>query len=99
MATKTKKATPKTTAKVTATAAKGTVAKKATVAKAVDDQKIKLLVAENPKRGKSRDRFALHRDGQTVEAYIARSVKAGNTSSIARADLRWDVGKGLIAVQ
>jgi hypothetical protein len=93
MATKTKKATPKTTAKVTPKAdAKVTP-------KAGDDQKIKLLVAENPKRGKSRDRFALYQNGQTVEQYVARSVKAGNTISIARADLRWDLGKGLIAVQ
>jgi hypothetical protein len=100
MATKTKKATRKTTAKVTkVTVAKATDDKAATTAKSADDQTIRLLVSENPKRGKSRDRFALYQNGQTVEAYIARSIKAGNTSSIARADLRWDLGKGLIAVQ
>jgi hypothetical protein len=64
-----------------------------------DDQKIKILVTENPKRGKSRDRFALYQNGQTVEQFVARIVKAGNPVSMARADLRWDVTKGLIAVQ
>jgi hypothetical protein len=95
---KTTKKTPKTTAKVTATVAKRTVAK-ATAHKATDGKTIKVLVAENPKRGKCRERFALYQNGQTVEEYVARSVKAGNTSSIARADLRWDVSKRLIAVQ
>jgi hypothetical protein len=105
MATKTKKATPKTKVTVAKKATDDKVTKivtpkaEAKVTKSTDDQKIKLLVAENPKRGKSHDRFALYQNGQTVEQYVARSVKAGNTSSIARADLRWDVGKGLIAVQ
>ena len=64
-----------------------------------DDKKIKVLVTENPKRGKSRDRFALYQNGQTVEQFVARIVKAGNPVSVARADLRWDMSKGLIAVQ
>jgi hypothetical protein len=64
-----------------------------------DNRKIRVLVSENPKRGKSRDRFALHRTGQTVAAYIARSVKAGNPASLAKADVRWDMAKKLIAVR
>jgi hypothetical protein len=63
-----------------------------------DNRKIKLLVDENPKRGKSRDRFALYRTGLTVEQYVERSVKAGNPVSLARADLRWDESKKLIAI-
>jgi hypothetical protein len=63
-----------------------------------DNRKIKVLVSENPKRGKSRDRFALHRTGSTVAQYVARSVKAGNAARLAMADIRWDVAKKLIAV-
>jgi hypothetical protein len=90
--TKSKKKTPaKTPVKATSTASQST-----TIG---DNKKIKLLVTENPKRGKSRDRFALYQNGQTVEQFVARIVKAGNPVSVARADLRWDLGKGLIAVQ
>jgi hypothetical protein len=94
---KSKKKTPaKTPVKATtATATIATATHKATS----DDKKIKILVTDNPKRGKSRDRFALYQNGQTVEQFVARIVKAGNPVSVARADLRWDLGKGLIAVQ
>jgi hypothetical protein len=57
-----------------------------------------VLVTENPKRGKSRDRFPLYRNGLIVEQYVERSVKAGNPVDLARADIRWDVDKKLIAV-
>jgi hypothetical protein len=84
-------------------AAKKTPATKAPAAKTPattsdDNRKIKVLVSENPKRGKSGDRFALHRTGSTVAQYVARSVKAGNAASLAMADIRWDVAKKLIAV-
>jgi hypothetical protein len=42
----------------------------------------------NPKRGKSRDRFELCRDGIFVEAALAAGVRAG--------DLRWDHAHNLI---
>jgi hypothetical protein len=58
-----------------------------------------VLVTENPKRGESRTRFARYKTGMKVADYVASCVKAGNPSSIARADLRWDVKHGLIAVK
>ena len=61
-------------------------------------QVIRLLVKENPKRGNSATRFALYRDGITVDDYVERCVKAGAPSSVARADLRWDVGRKFIAI-
>ena len=39
-----------------------------------DAQVIRLLVKENPKRGHSRERFALYRHGLSVQKYISRSV-------------------------
>lgn len=62
-------------------------------------QVIHLLVKENPKRGASRDRYALYRDGMSVDQYIDRVVKAGVSSSAARADLRWDVEREFIAIK
>jgi hypothetical protein len=44
--------------------------------------KIKINVAENPKRGASAERFALYANGMTVEAYVAK----GGTLT----DVRWD---------
>jgi hypothetical protein len=60
---------------------------------------IKLLVEENPKRGASAARFALYRNGITVDGYIKKSVEAGNDAQTARADLRWDVSHKFIALQ
>lgn len=62
-------------------------------------QVIHLLVKENPKRGNSRVRYGYYRDGMPVEDYVARCVKAGNSSSAARADLRWDVEREFIAIK
>ena len=64
------------------------------------EQVIRKLVADNPKKpeGKSYARFALYEDGITVAQYVQRSVDAGNTASLAHADLRWDTKKGFIAV-
>jgi len=55
-----------------------------------DTAKIKVLVTRNPKRGKSAIRFGLHRNGQTVKQYIEKSVEAGNSRAMARADLQWE---------
>jgi hypothetical protein len=60
--------------------------------------RIKLLVAENPKRGKSASRFALYKNGLTVDTYIEKSVAAGNTPALARADLKWDTERKFIAI-
>jgi len=63
-----------------------------------DEQVITVLVASNPKRGKSQARFGLHKTGQTVGDYVKASVDAGNPRMLARADLRWDVAHGLISI-
>ena len=64
-----------------------------------DGQVIHLLVKENPKRGDSATRFAYYRNGITVEDYVARCVKGGASSSLARADLRWDSQRKFIAIR
>lgn len=53
--------------------------------------KIKVLSAENPKRGTAAERFALYKNGMTVDEYIAAGGK--------RADVNWDVSKGFIEVK
>jgi hypothetical protein len=60
---------------------------------------IHLLVKANPKRGDSAARFAYYRNGMPVEDYVARVVKAGAASSVARADLRWDTARKFIAIR
>jgi hypothetical protein len=75
---------------------KAPVAKPKAITKA---KVISLLVKDNPKRGTSRDRFALYRNGMTVEKYVAASVAAGNSPSLARADLRWDTTRNFIAIR
>lgn len=57
------------------------------------DAKIKLLVEKgaNPKRGTAAERFALYKNGMTVDEYIAAGGK--------RADVNWDVGCGFIEVK
>jgi hypothetical protein len=59
-------------------------------AKHGDDQKLVLLVKENPKRGASADRYELYRKAKTVGDYLA----AGGL----RADLRWDEDHGYIQI-
>lgn len=53
--------------------------------------------AKNPgtKGGK---RFSLYRNGQTVQAYIDASTKAGNRAALAKADLMWDFNHEFITV-
>jgi hypothetical protein len=65
---------------------------------AKDAQVIRVLVDANPKRGASRARFARYRTGMKVEDYVAKCVKAGEPSSLARGDLRWDVARNFIAI-
>jgi phage protein D len=59
-------------------------------AKHGDDQKLVLLVKENPKRGSSAERYELYRKAKTVGDYLA----AGGL----RADLRWDEDHGYIQI-
>jgi hypothetical protein len=55
-----------------------------------ESAKIELLVKENPKRGKSKDRF----DGYFKSKTVGEAIKNG----VTYADLAWDVGHGLIKV-
>jgi hypothetical protein len=43
-------------------------------------------------------RFALYRNGMTVQQYMDASTKAGNRLALAKADLMWDFNHGFIAV-
>ena len=58
-----------------------------------DGDKIKILVAKNPKRSGSaaHARFALYKPGMTVAEFL----KAGGW----RADIRWDVTQGFIGIE
>jgi len=62
-------------------------------AKHADDQIVRLLVEENPKKvgSKSHARFALYRDGMSVGDFL----KAGGR----RADLIWDQRKGFVKIE
>ncbi len=55
-----------------------------------DRQRITLLEEGNPKRGKSRDRFALYRDGMSVQAALSAGLRPE--------DLRWDHAHGFIDI-
>lgn len=62
---------------------------------------IRLLIDVNPKRGKSRERFALYRDGMTVYEYrmACRAKLGGDAYTTAENDLKHDVGKGFIRIE
>ena len=53
--------------------------------------KIKILAKDNPKRAAAAERFALYKNGMTVDEYIAAGGK--------RADVNWDVAQGFIEVK
>lgn len=53
--------------------------------------KIKILVKDNPKRAAAAERYALYKNGMTVDEYIAAGGK--------RADINWDVLQGFIEVK
>ena len=56
-----------------------------------DSPEITKLVIENPKSGKSHDRFALYWDGMTVAEYISAVVANGDNERHALDDLCWDI--------
>lgn len=55
---------------------------------------------KNPKKegSKSHARFALYKDGMTVQAYLEASVAAGQDRKAARADLKWDTDHGFVTI-
>ena len=55
-----------------------------------ESAKIELLVKENPKRGKSKERF----EGYFKSKTVGDAIKNG----VTYADIAWDVGHGLIKV-
>jgi hypothetical protein len=61
---------------------------------------ITVLAASNPKKAgtASHARFALYATGQTVAAYTAACVAAGQKQRNATADLQWDLQRGFIAL-
>ena len=71
-------------------AAKEPRAKKEAAVPKADDRKITLLVTENPKRGKSAERYELYRKAKTVADYVA----AGGS----KADIAWDAAHNYIKV-
>jgi hypothetical protein len=66
---------------------------------------IRLKGTANPKRptGKSFHRFALHKDGQTVDQYVkacttSTDPRVNCKAALALSDIRWDVAHGFIQV-
>ncbi len=57
------------------------------------------LVAENPKRGQSRERFALYRNGMTVDEYVAAVVRQGGIERVALEDVCWDLNREFIVLR
>lgn len=57
----------------------------------------------NPKRSKgttgAKERFALYRNGMTVEQYIKASTDAGNPKALAQNDVRWDIAHDFIVCE
>jgi hypothetical protein len=67
-----------------------TAKKEAAAPKAADTRKITLLVTENPKRGKSVERYEYYRTAKTVAEYIQMGG--------GRADIAWDAAHNYIKV-
>ncbi len=59
-----------------------------------NDAKISILVEENPKRGKAKERFDLYKEGMLVSTY---KEKIGDPKQ-AIACLRWDAKKKFIKI-
>jgi prevent-host-death family protein len=59
---------------------------------------IRVLLRDNPKvqNARSRERFALYRNGMTIADYIAAVVDAGDTEQVALEDLAWDQNRSFI---
>jgi hypothetical protein len=87
--TKTSKAAPAKTAK-----AKPAAKERKRAGSIPDSAKIFILVEENPKRAKAKERFALYKEGMLVGTY---KEKVGD-AALALACIRWDAKKGFIKV-
>jgi prevent-host-death family protein len=61
--------------------------------------RITKLVNENPKSGKSHDRFSLYRTGMTVAEYISAVVAQGEKERLALNDLCWDINRQFIRLE
>jgi len=64
----------------------------------VPEDKIVHIVPGAKKTRGAQDRFALYVDGMSVKDYVQKSKDAGYGAAQAKADVRWDVVKGLITV-
>jgi len=63
------------------------------------EDKYNLVVrSDNPKSGKSRDRFEVYFESKTAEGYIRSNLERNlvPTATKVRADLRWDFERGFI---
>lgn len=98
---------PATKAKTSGTKKPATKAKAGTRTKRVTyarDDKIKVLVTENPKKRAAAERFNLYKTGMTVKGYIDAVTKAGTGNSTeaeqqALRDIAWDVKQGFISIE
>jgi prevent-host-death family protein len=57
------------------------------------------LVSHNPKRRGSAERFALYRDGMTVQDYIDAVARRGDPERVALDDISWDLNRDFIALR
>jgi hypothetical protein len=62
-------------------------------------QKITVLAKENPKSRGAADRFAIYKDGMTVQQYIDAFKERKLPAALAMADMRWDFVAGFIEVK
>lgn len=53
---------------------------------------------DNPKRKDAARRFALYKEGMTVQEYTDAAVKEGITKALAMADMRWDHCAGFVNI-
>jgi prevent-host-death family protein len=62
---------------------------------------IRVLLKDNPKveSSRSRERFALYRNGMTVADYVAAVVNAGDKEQVAFDDLAWDQNRSFIWIE
>jgi prevent-host-death family protein len=59
---------------------------------------IRVLIKHNPKRSRSKERFALYQDGMTVADYIAAVVNAGEKEQVGLDDLARDKNRSFISI-
>jgi hypothetical protein len=98
-AVKTPAATPEATAAAAETKEKKPRAPRAPV---VDPNlRIKVLATTNPKRPKTKsyERFAVYKDGMTVEQFSAAVEKIGQKKGLAIADIRYDLAHKFIELR